>query len=436
MDEIWCYSFSKRIAEGYIPYKDYNMIQTPLFFFIGSLFSKSLILFRIYGALISSATVFLTFYICRKNNVDKQLSIILTLVNSVLILIVPFANYNIMLLLALMVLYLVANRFFENKDKSSSFLFGFSLSVALLIKQNVPAVLIVIFTCILLVFLFKNVITFSVFIYYVLGGFIPIFIFTSQAAVNGSLSSFINYTYWGMGSFSENYMVQDGSKLLIFYSVMITILIVMQSFKSQNGDRLNFTAFVISLSSYMLIYPIIDVYHSMLLLIINVTLSSILFKNINFKLHFIKPVFIIILIVLCGIKAFSTIATTKNGFVRSNISPYVNILLNKNVEKNVSEVSRFIEDQEILGSDVAIIDGSAYLYNIPSNDYNGILDMISLGNMGTYSNDDIILLINGKDIILTNEVYRWHDIQEVREYVFRNYIQEGTIGDMKIYKKP
>jgi hypothetical protein len=186
----------------------------------------------------------------------------------------------------------------------------------------------------------------------------------------------------------------------------------------------------------MLIYPLVDIYHSILLLIFNITLSSILFKNITIKLNFVKPALIFILIILCCIKAFTALVPTKEGFVRSDIEPYNNILLTENVEENISEVSCFIMEQEKKGLDVAIIDGSAYLYNIPAHDYNGILDIICMGNMGPYSNDEIISLINEKDIILTNEIYRWHDIQEVREYVFNNYIQEGTVGDMKIYRKP
>ena len=39
-DEIWNYGFSCNIANGLIPYKDFNMVVTPLFSFIGVLFIK------------------------------------------------------------------------------------------------------------------------------------------------------------------------------------------------------------------------------------------------------------------------------------------------------------------------------------------------------------------------------------------------------------
>lgn len=40
LDEIWNYNFAKNIADGLIPYKDFNMLQTPLLPFINGLILK------------------------------------------------------------------------------------------------------------------------------------------------------------------------------------------------------------------------------------------------------------------------------------------------------------------------------------------------------------------------------------------------------------
>ena len=37
-DEIWNYGFSYNIASGLIPYKDFNMITTPLYSMLGAVF--------------------------------------------------------------------------------------------------------------------------------------------------------------------------------------------------------------------------------------------------------------------------------------------------------------------------------------------------------------------------------------------------------------
>lgn len=40
MDEVWCYGFAYNISKGLVPYRDFNMIITPLYSFAGSLFIK------------------------------------------------------------------------------------------------------------------------------------------------------------------------------------------------------------------------------------------------------------------------------------------------------------------------------------------------------------------------------------------------------------
>ena len=56
LDELWNYGFSYNISNGLIPYKDFNMIVTPLFPMIGAIFlmifGKSLVVFHIFNAII------------------------------------------------------------------------------------------------------------------------------------------------------------------------------------------------------------------------------------------------------------------------------------------------------------------------------------------------------------------------------------------------
>ena len=56
LDEIWNYGFTYNIANGLIPYKDFNMVITPFYPFLGALFliifGKSLLVYHIFNALI------------------------------------------------------------------------------------------------------------------------------------------------------------------------------------------------------------------------------------------------------------------------------------------------------------------------------------------------------------------------------------------------
>ena len=40
LDELWQYSFASNISNGLVPYKDFNIIVTPLFSFIAAIFLK------------------------------------------------------------------------------------------------------------------------------------------------------------------------------------------------------------------------------------------------------------------------------------------------------------------------------------------------------------------------------------------------------------
>lgn len=433
LDEIWCYGFTKRITGGFVPYKDYNLIPTPLFFYIGTIFSKSLISFRLYGALINTIIVMLVFYICRKNSNDKKISLFITLIAIIILSFTKFANYNILLLLNLMISYIFAARFFWKKDEISSFLFGFSLSVCLLTKQNVPAILIIIFTVMLSFLFIRRVILLKTYTSYILGGILPVLMFLVYSIYNGSISSFLNYAFLGTSSFKDNYLIQDGAQLLILVSILITTLIISDIFKSVNDKMLAVVTLIFSVSSYILIYPIVDIYHSLMLLLLNLIYLTPFLESNLIKLKYSKieiPVLIIIIIYVFFISTFSG-----NDYIRSKIKFYNNIVITKSLEEDVNIICDYIKEQEENGIDVAIISRRSYLYNIPANDYNGILDLLMTGNMGTKSIEDIKALIDEKDIILTNDIYEYQDIKKVREYIFDTYTQTGTIGSMKIYIK-
>ena len=63
LDEVWNYGFSNNIYNGLIPYKDFNMVITPLFPLLGSIFlfifGSNILTFHIFGSLILTITIYL-----------------------------------------------------------------------------------------------------------------------------------------------------------------------------------------------------------------------------------------------------------------------------------------------------------------------------------------------------------------------------------------
>ncbi len=440
MDEIWCYGFSKNIADGFVPYRDYNVIQTPLFFMIGAFFSKSLILFRLYGALIDSAIIVLTYHVCVKNKIDINISAVYTALIGILLLSLGFANYNKLLVLLIMISYLTADNFFSLANTTNSFLMGFSLSAALLVKQNLPGILIIIITCALIYMIITRKMPFKSFVYYMIGGILPISLFTIYLLWTSSFEAFIDYSILGLFSFSENKITEKGFQvqyIIALISAIITILLIAELFKKrkEGGITKHMNAVIFSICSYIAIYPIIDKYHTTLTLILNIVLSIELIRNTEMKL-FSKPSvkYIAVAALFCYALLSFWPLNSEEQYVRSDMAIYRGIFLEKRLEENIKVISNYIKVQENKGLDVAIIHRDAYAYTLPADDHNGILDLLSIGNVGTKNEMDIISLIDQKDIILTNTFYGYQDIRGFREYVIRNFSHDGNIEDMEIYK--
>lgn len=65
LDEIWNFNFARNIANGLIPYKDFNMIQTPLLSIICGgflkIFGQEIIVMRIIATIVLTIIFFLAF---------------------------------------------------------------------------------------------------------------------------------------------------------------------------------------------------------------------------------------------------------------------------------------------------------------------------------------------------------------------------------------
>ena len=75
LDEVWIYNFAKNIADGLVPYRDFNLVITPLIAFIGGLFLKifgnELIIMRILAILLISFMFLMTYQILNKLKINN-----------------------------------------------------------------------------------------------------------------------------------------------------------------------------------------------------------------------------------------------------------------------------------------------------------------------------------------------------------------------------
>ncbi len=77
LDEMWNYNFSKNILEGRLPYKDFNIIITPLVPYIGAvflgIFGNEMISMRIFAIIVDFLILFFSYKILIKIKVEKKI---------------------------------------------------------------------------------------------------------------------------------------------------------------------------------------------------------------------------------------------------------------------------------------------------------------------------------------------------------------------------
>ena len=121
-DEVWNYGFAYNIANGLIPYKDFNMVITPLFPILGAIFmtifGKNLVIYHIFNAIICT---WIFYYMKKNNSKSYYIPYFILLFNAL-------PNYSLFCILLLYILMDMENKKTENSVFFNDEIFLFSFS--------------------------------------------------------------------------------------------------------------------------------------------------------------------------------------------------------------------------------------------------------------------------------------------------------------------
>ena len=96
LDELWNYNFARNVADGLLPYKDFNMVQTPLLPLICGLVLKlifnELIVMRILATILITAILYVTYKIFEILKINKL--IVNLLIIGIFLLFYKFSIFN------------------------------------------------------------------------------------------------------------------------------------------------------------------------------------------------------------------------------------------------------------------------------------------------------------------------------------------------------
>lgn len=442
-DEIWNFSYIYKMSNGLLPYKDLNIIVTPLFHIIGvaffKIFGKSLLSFKIYNIFICITTYFTIFKIFKNLNIKKKNSIIYLLLIFLLTsgLVNDGANYNLLAIEFVLITILLVV-----KNKQNYIVYGLLTFITALTKQNIGLYLAIGLTGYILASK-KNIVKkmLKMYITVYISGIIFLFILNKM----GILYDFYSYAFAGIMEFKNN-----NFKLTI-YTIIFLLEIFMCMFniyitnnkkikidKSIKNNVINIL--VISVPMLLVAYPIFNWAHIMTSFLV-IPLSFIYLLDQTFLKDIItkEKIAIIILFIFILIK----IIETMNGIcdvkiIKDKTNPYYGVLISKENEENIHKIVQYILRNKENNIDTKILSFDAMCYTILTDDNNKNFDLPFLGNLGKDGEEGLIQEIkqfkNTKILIKTNEkdVF-WQESKKVRKYIKDNYEKEGTIEDFDIY---
>ena len=249
-DEIWCYGFSYNIYNGMIPYRDFSLVPTPLYFFIGSIFIKVfgeyLFSIHILNAILIGMIMIMLFKMIEWKS--------LLLYPLFLLFLVPTYNF-LTLFFVFLVIYLISNK------KDNDLILGFIVGLVFLTKQSIGIVMLI-----PLLFYSKKILK------SICAFFIPVFILIIYLVWNDALFEFIDYCFLGMFDFNNNKVIS----IFTFFEIIQLVYLVVVLYKTKFRDKELFYILVYQIMSY----PIFDLYHWLLSFI---PFFYYIFKNFRYK---------------------------------------------------------------------------------------------------------------------------------------------------------
>lgn len=406
LDEVWNYGFGHNIYSGLIPYKDFNMVLTPLYSMIMALFffvfGSNMLVFHIVQALISTWTCYFLFKFFK----DKAWLLILFLFIPWSI---SFPSYNLFLFsLFVVVLYL-------EKNKGNDYLIGLLLGGLILTKQSVGV-------CLLLPS-FYYIKDKEKIIKRVIGCFIPLALFVIYLIGTNSFNEFLDLCVFGLFDFASG----NGKRFNIY--VVLTGIIVMMTLYFIKKDPRDIKNYYV-LAFYSVIVPLFDAYHFqigflafLMLLLFNDKIQI----KLNYKLFSIGIILGISLMIFWG-RFYK-----KEIIYPNDIKHFEYRLLDKNSILLTKEVNEYIVKNK--NREFVFLNSNGYYFRLVNDMKIGYLDLINTGNWGFKGSDKMLDAIKKKsDAIFIVDKSELSPIKQIDKRILNYVIKNGKkIDSIKIY---
>ncbi len=469
LDEIWNYNFARNIADGLLPYKDFNMVITPLVSIICGIVLKltfnELIVMRILAVLLITTILYVTYKILKILKINQYIINILV-IGIYLLFYEHFCidyNFAILLVILITVYYELKNiskgKQFLNSNKKDFFL-GLLVGTSILFKQTTGLFVSLIFIFYKLLLSskkedFKK--AFKIISIRLLGVLIPVIWFIIYLSINNIWTEFLDYAIYSLNTFTNkisylNLIKGNYGIIISLLSILVPLTIIAMYFisvckKIKTDEQKNiFILFCYSVAAFIVVYPISDSIHfligsfpaiiSLLYIIWLFTKKVISNNNIIIYIKYFLQGFDIISTAVIVVYSIIIIVQYFN-----NCGQYKELTHFKYIpaaSEDIREIDNFILQQN---NKVYVLDATAALYMIPINRYNKDYDMFNKGNLGSKGEEGQIEKLEKEEentiVLIMNDKYKrnWQNPEKVREYIINNWTKVGEIENFDIYEK-
>ncbi len=347
-DEIWNYGSGYNIFRGMIPYRDFNLVVTPLYAFLVSLFilifNHHLFCIHFFNSIIIT---FIIFMLYNKSNVKSFI-----IIPFILLCYTP--SYNLLCLFFLFLLFYVYDNCNSNKK---DILVAFIVSLIFLTKQSVGL-------CLFIPMIYYSKNRFKCLYVFL----IPIIILFIYLIFNDAFFQFIDYCFLGLFDFG------DSNSVLLFLPLEIIVVLVLVICFIKTGIKDYFYLLMFQ----VITIPILDDYHFMLGLIpcIVYFFSNIKLDNYKIKYYIFMSIF------LCFFWNYSLHGYQKLHFYSDRDSYLYGRNIPSYVEDSINNIGSYINGNKYNYDYIYYFSANAYWVKMNINYQLTKYDMICNGNMG------------------------------------------------------
>ena len=416
-DVIWNYGFSHAIRIGEIPYKDFNMVLTPLFSFITSIglfIYDDLLTFLLEGIILNIVLLYILYKLF-----NKKLFYILPIYIIFFLLKIFIPTYNLLVLILLFLLIL-----FERQNKSDLSI-GIILGLLIITKHSIGCVISLI--ALLLVIKDKKKVGKRL-----LGLIIPCIVFLIYLILTKSLYNCIDLCILGLFDFAGN-----NTYIVIRYLLMVIIAFIVNILLLIKYRKKNLKELVYYLGSLFLVIPIIDLYHTYLYIFTAIIIVLLVLIDNNIKINYKKQFNLFITSIYILLLIGTILIINNHNNIRLNINHFKYTYMSKDKVSYIRDIYNKYNEYD----NSMMLGNLSTLMDISSDHNLTYFNIMLYGNWG-YNIDKKVMnkfnIIHDKYIFVKQMKERKKGSQDyyyIYDYIEDNYKKINTLYDYDIYYK-